>query len=234
LKFDIRSLEKTTSTNDDAKRSAELGEGEGLVIWALQQSSGRGRHGRQWFSPLGNLYFSILLRPNVPSRDYGRYSFIAALAIYDAIHSMAPSASLELKWPNDVLVKGKKISGILLEAGEGWLIVGIGVNVLQTPESPLYPTTSFAQELVTPPLLKDVLNKILMFFGEWHNVLERRGFTPIRLAWLASARKGAMRVRLPQEVVEGEFADLDDQGNLRLLMSDGAVRCISTGDVFFE
>ncbi|MGB9153218.1 MAG: biotin--[acetyl-CoA-carboxylase] ligase [Alphaproteobacteria bacterium] len=237
MKFDIRTLETTVSTNDDVKQAAETGAAEGLVIQALQQSGGRGRQGRQWQSPVGNLYFSVLLRPKVALRDYARYSFIAALAIGDTIRGYLSEASVELKWPNDVLVGGKKISGILLEAGDGWLVVGMGINVLHTPENPLYPATSLVAEMGAAPSLDVVLGKILESLSYWIDTADNQGFAPIRTAWLSHARKGAMRIRQPRgedgNEIHGEFVDLDTEGNLRLRLPDGTERSISTGDVFF-
>jgi BirA family biotin operon repressor/biotin-[acetyl-CoA-carboxylase] ligase len=139
MQFNVRRFETTSSTNDDAKEAAEKGAAEGMVVWALSQSGGRGRHGRQWHSPIGNLYCSVVLRPSLGRRFFGFYSFISALAIGDSIKEVLPQADVELKWPNDVLVRGKKISGILLEAGEDFLVIGIGVNILYVPENPLYP-----------------------------------------------------------------------------------------------
>jgi BirA family biotin operon repressor/biotin-[acetyl-CoA-carboxylase] ligase len=243
VKFDIRRLETTASTNDDAKQAAESGAAEGLVIWALQQSAGRARQGRQWHSPAGNLTFSVLLRPKATLRDYGRYSFVAALAIYDAVRVFLPDALIELKWPNDVLVNGKKISGILLEAGAGqtakqslgvgWLVVGIGLNVQHVPEKPLYPVTSLAAEKAVVLDLDLALDRVLKALASWCDIADSQGFAPIRAAWITRARKGMMRVRLPREEIYGQFADLDAQGNLRLLMADGSKRLVNAGDVFF-
>lgn len=234
MQFSIRRFETTASTNDDAKQAAEQGAAQGLVIHALQQTAGRGRQGRQWQSPPGNLYCSVLLRPQMARKDYGRYSFIAALAICDAIRDFLPDAAVELKWPNDVLVNGKKISGILLEAGEGWLVIGMGVNIQHLPENPLYPVTSLAAENALAPSPELVLNKILTALSSWYDIVEAEGFSPIRAAWLSRARKGPMRVRQPDgSEIQGQFADLDPEGNLRLLLPDGIEKSINTGDVFF-
>jgi BirA family biotin operon repressor/biotin-[acetyl-CoA-carboxylase] ligase len=274
MNFDIHRLTETASTNDDARDAAEQGAPEGTVIWALSQSSGRGRHGRQWSSPPGNLYCSVVLRPTGDLTTYGQYSFIAALALADVVsdclveqvgtecsslHSVpvdssyqqgwgarksTPSLSpgicaetfaalIQLKWPNDVLVNGKKISGILLESGEGYLIVGMGLNVLHTPNNPLYPTTSLSAENITPPSLESILGDLLRNLDHWCATLRIQGFAPIRAAWLSRARKGPMRVRLPDGEVQGTFVDLDQNGNLVLLLPDNTKRCIHTGDVFF-
>jgi len=232
MHFDIRKLDVTESTNDDVRLAAEGDAAEGLVIWAAQQKAGRGRQGRQWQSPPGNLYFSVLLRPAGEVRDYGRYSFVIALAIGEVLEALLPQAKIELKWPNDVLVNGKKISGILLEAGGGYLIVGIGLNILHVPDNPLYPVTSLAAEQVDAKD-EEVLGHILAKMTLWRDRLENEGFTPIRMAWLARAKKGSMRVHVPHAELHGEFFDLDEDGNLCLLLPDKKVQKISAGDVFF-
>lgn len=144
----IRRLVTTSSTNDDAKRAAEAGEGEGLVVHALQQTAGRGRHGRTWHSPEGNLYCSALLRPG-DARLFGHYSFVAALALADTVRAFVPQVNITLKWPNDVLVNGKKIGGILLEAGEGWLVIGMGLNIRHYPDNAMYPATSLYEQITS-------------------------------------------------------------------------------------
>ncbi|MDR3449993.1 MAG: biotin--[acetyl-CoA-carboxylase] ligase [Alphaproteobacteria bacterium] len=227
----IQRLETTGSTNDDAKAAAESGAPAGTVIWALRQESGRGRRGRAWSSPEGNLYCSVLLRPE--TRNYGHFSFVAALAIGDVVCDLLPKAQAELKWPNDVLVNGKKISGLLLEAGQGYLVIGMGLNVAHFPENPLYPATSLAAENAVSPPLETILNALLENLGHWAETLQKSGFEPVREAWLARARKGEMRVRLPDGEIEGRFSDLDSDGNLHLLLPGGTTRKFAAGDVFF-
>jgi BirA family biotin operon repressor/biotin-[acetyl-CoA-carboxylase] ligase len=232
MNFEIHRLFETASTNDDAKLAAEAGAVEGAVFWALRQSAGRGRRGRQWVSPEGNLYCSVLLRPKLAPKNYGHYSFVAALALADVVRAALPSALVELKWPNDVLVNGKKISGILLEAGDGYLIIGMGLNVRHYPENPLYPVTSLAAENRPTPPLDFLLDQLLHALGHWSEILNTTGFDPIRVAWCAQARKGALSVRLPDGEISGQFQDLDSDGHLGLLLADGTIRSINTGDVF--
>ncbi len=236
MRFDIFQLNETGSTNDDVKKAAEAGVAEGMVVWALSQKSGKGRLGRAWESPQGNLYFSVLLRPPRPKRAWGHYSFAAGVAIAETVGAILPDAKIELKWPNDVLVNGKKICGILLEGGEGWLVIGMGINVASTPKTPLYPTTSLAAEGATALAVEGVLNGVLDRWGAWYEKLNKEGFEPVRAEWLKRARRGVVRVRLPgsgQEELAGAFVDLDEEGNLVMRLEDGTERRIAAGDVIF-
>lgn len=233
----IQKLEETASTNDDAKRAAETGEPEGLVIWALRQTAGKGRQERKWETPQGNLACSIILRPAKGPEIYGAYSFVAALAVHEVMKSKlnkVPTRKIELKWPNDVLVEGKKISGILLEAGQGWLVAGIGINVEHHPQNPSYPTTSLYEEGAAPEPLENILNHLLERVNHWSTTLNAEGFDPIRATWLEHARKGAITAKLREETLNGEFLGLDSRGALRLRLENGAERVISTGDVYFK
>lgn len=242
--YRLRSVPVTASTNADLQQAAEAGEPEGLVIRAMRQTAGRGRQGREWDSPEGNLYASILLRPACSLREVGCYSFIAALAVHDTIAAFLPPEGIQLKWPNDVLVKGGKISGILLESspaaadGVAWLVIGIGVNVLHCPDQALYPTTSLALEsracgMQEMPSVDAVFARLLESFEARRQQFLRHGFAPIRQDWLARAKTGAITARLPHETVEGQFCGLDEQGALILRLADGRERAIAAGDIFF-
>ncbi len=230
----IRCVDSTSSTNDDVRAAAEVGEPEGFVVQAMRQTAGRGRHGRVWESPEGNLYCSVLLRPAEPLRDYGHYSFVAALALYDAVRDcVPPSVAVTLKWPNDVLVEGKKIAGILLESGEGFLIVGIGLNVAHYPEDALYPATSLRAKGVETNVV-EILTNFLTCLIKWRDAFCGYGFPHIRTAWLERAQQGALTVKLPGETVRGTMIGLGESGSLRLQLADGSERAIETGDVFFD
>jgi BirA family biotin operon repressor/biotin-[acetyl-CoA-carboxylase] ligase len=223
----------TSSTNDDAKRAAEAGEAEGLVIHALQQTAGRGRHGRTWQSPEGNLYCSVLLRPKAPVQDFGQYSFVASLALGDTVKAFIPQAAITLKWPNDVLIDGKKISGILLESDPGWLVIGMGLNVLHHPDDAHYPSTSLQACGVWTPDIDAVLDTLLTRLWYWYGVMQANGFASIRMMWLKNAQKGRVSIRQPGGDLEGIFETIDEQGHLVLRLADGTERAIATGDVFF-
>ena len=231
--WQIRQTAVTASTNDDARRAILADEdAEGLVVWSLRQTDGRGRHGRVWESPEGNLYCSAVLRPNFSVQNFAFYSFVAALAVRDTVRFFLPEVTVQLKWPNDVLVRGKKISGLLLEVEGDHLILGVGLNVHHSPQAVIYPCTSLVAEGAEITNLSDILRKLLERLAFWREVIERDGFAPIRAAWLETAMVGAMTVKLPEKIIKGEFVDLDPDGCLRLRLANGSERAISVGDVF--
>ena len=226
----IQRLDSTPSTNDDIRRAALRGEREGMAVTALRQTAGRGRQGRVWESPEGNLYCSALLRPKNMPAVAGFYSFVAALAVRDAVSAFLPKIAVSLKWPNDVLAGDRKISGILLEITDDALIVGIGINVAHFPENTLYPATSLRAEGGKAELGK-LLDILLERLGAWHDLMQAAGFNLIRTNWLAHAKTGVLTAKLPGETLVGTFNGIDPQGRLRLMLEDGAERAISTGDV---
>lgn len=228
------------STNDEAKRLAEAGAPAWTAVFARTQSAGRGRRGRDWQSPPGNLYSSIVLRPAGAVAASAQLGFAAALAVGEALASRLPSAcDLRYKWPNDVLADDGKIAGILLESAatpEGsvaWLVAGIGINVASHPLDTPYSATSLAAlgaDAVPPEmLLRDVVERLRLWADRW----EREGFEPVRRAWLERALGlgDMLGVRLPQESLTGRFVDLDRDGTL-LLETETGPRRIAAGEIF--
>jgi BirA family biotin operon repressor/biotin-[acetyl-CoA-carboxylase] ligase len=140
-------------------------------------------------------------------------------------------SSIILKWPNDVLVNDKKISGILAEVVGNALIIGIGLNAAHHPDAALYPATSLAAESAGEIEFSGLLDALLERLGHWHDVMQNEGFAPVRAAWLARAQRGDVTARLPHETLQGRFGGIDERGRLRLILADGAERAIATGDV---
>lgn len=227
------------STNDEAKRLAEAGAAEWTVVWAREQTAGRGRGGSTFVSPPGSLYVSVILRPACPAASAAQLGFAAALAVGEAIAArLPPGRELRYKWPNDVLVDGSKVSGILLESSAAqdgalaWLVAGMGVNVASHPAETAWPATSLAA-LGAPVGLEDLLRSIVAAFrAELARWLDQ-GFGPLREAWLARAYGlgGTVRVRLPRESFSGRFLDLDADGVLLVETASGPRR-ISAGEIF--
>jgi BirA family biotin operon repressor/biotin-[acetyl-CoA-carboxylase] ligase len=231
--------ERITSTSDEAKSLAAAGAPAGTLVWARTQSAGRGRQGREWVSPPGNLYASLILRPAVPAAIAAQLSFVAALAVGDACLAQAPDAAIALKWPNDVLLAGRKLAGILLESHASlagtldWLVVGIGINLATYPVEVDYPATALSAtgaDAAPETVLAALAEAFLVWYQCWR---DGAGFATIRSAWLARAHGlgKPVRVRLPGATLEGVFAGLDTDGAL-LLDSAAGQRRIAAGEVF--
>ena len=238
--FFLRCYDTIGSTNDEARRLARDGASDGTLVWAAAQKAGRGRRGRPWQSPPGNLYLSLVLRPDVPASRAPQLGFVTALAVGDALDRLAgPGLPLSFKWPNDVLAGGRKLSGILLESEMGvsggldFVIIGVGVNLASAPRDLEYPATSLTDQGfpgITPAAL---LEAFAEQFARWAERWREDGFAPVRAAWLrhASGIGEAIRVRLERLTLDGRFLDLDDDGALVLEGGDGRRR-IAAGEVF--
>lgn len=237
--FHLIAYETIGSTSDEAKRLAREGAAEGLIVWAKTQTAGRGRRGRTWVSPPGNLHMSLVLRPRCRPATAAQLGFVAALAMAGAIGELAPAIAIQCKWPNDLLANGKKLAGILLEtemiAGESldFVIVGIGVNLLSSPRDTPYAATSLAEEggAAIPPVT--VIVAFARHFAEWLTRWSEEGFAPIRDAWLLRAigLGQPIQVRLERDTLDGRFLDLDNDGALMLGTSSGSRR-IAAGEIF--
>jgi BirA family biotin operon repressor/biotin-[acetyl-CoA-carboxylase] ligase len=230
------------STNEEAKRLArEEGAAHGTLVWALRQEAGRGRRGRPWSSPEGNVYASLILRPECATATAAQLSFAAAGALADALQPLLPEAVCCSKWPNDVLIDDRKVAGILLESetdGSGgleWLVLGIGINVQHFPPDAEFPATSLCNEGGRLDQPGPVLVRFIQAFSTWYDIWVKDGFEPIRDGWLQTARGigGPITVRLEKQTLGGVFADLDNDGALLLDLPSGERRRITAGDVFF-
>jgi BirA family transcriptional regulator, biotin operon repressor / biotin---[acetyl-CoA-carboxylase] ligase len=239
--YAVAVFDEIDSTNEEARRRAAVGERGPLWITARSQSAGRGRRGREWVSPEGNLMATLLIAPGVSAPEAARLSFVAALAVHDLVSRYAPRAVVRVKWPNDVLVDGKKIAGILLESsGQGgqhvvpWLAIGIGVNLVYAPEATPYPAT-FLGAHGSAPSSVEALAELAEAWENRFRVWRVSGFAAIREDWLAVAAGVGqpVEVRLPAETLHGRFETLMPDGALSLLLPTGARRAISAGEVFF-
>jgi len=238
--FRLVALDSIDSTNLEAARLARASAPEGTLVWARAQTSGRGRRGRQWSSPRGNLYMSLLLRPAVRPAEAAGLGFLAAIALAEVLRDLLPPEhTIRCKWPNDVLVDGAKIAGILLEAeamGEAApaLVLGIGVNVKSHPEGLAYAVTSLSAAGGTIRV-EELLERLAARLFHWYALWQRSGFAPIRERWLhfAIGLGEMVELRLEGQVVRGRFAALDPSGALLLELPDGGRRLVTAGDVFY-
>jgi BirA family biotin operon repressor/biotin-[acetyl-CoA-carboxylase] ligase len=241
--YRLRAFEALPSTNDEARRLVLQDDPEdGTLVWAQEQTAGRGRRGRSWTSPRGNLYVTAILRPDCAIGEAAQLGFAAALALVDALgHLMPPLTDVRLKWPNDVLVNERKAAGILLETvidSDGTfraLLLGLGVNIADAPDDTAFPATALHWESAGRGIgPEDLLEPWAKHFLTWVNRWVDDGFQPLRRQWLAYAHPPGqqLRVRLPNREVHGTFHDMDDAGGLLIDTEHGRER-LSVGDVFF-
>jgi len=231
--------DRVGSTNAEALALARAGERGPLWVTARSQTAGRGRRGRTWVSEAGNLYATLLLTdPSAPERA-PELSFVAALAVHDALAECAShlGPALALKWPNDVLCGAAKVAGILIE-GEGTPVlavaVGIGVNLVHHPNGTDYPATDLASAgaHVRPQGLFGALSSAMLArLRQWDR---GDGFAAIRADWMrrAAGRGTGIRVRLIEREITGLFETLDEHGRLILRRADGTTEAVTAGQVF--
>lgn len=232
----LHAHDRVDSTNDEAKLLARAGAPHGTVVSARAQSAGRGRIGRSWSSPPGNLYCSIVLRPEVAFTRVVELGFVAALAVSDAVEARVARGTVSLKWPNDVLIDGAKVAGILLEceaagAGVPWVVAGIGINVANAPSGLPYPVTSLhdhGANIDPAVVLDDLVDALRRRLTEWQSF----GFARVRRAWLVRAKRGGETVRVSSDGrdVIGRVANLDPDGALVVKTTGGLERVVA-GDV---
>jgi BirA family biotin operon repressor/biotin-[acetyl-CoA-carboxylase] ligase len=238
----IEAYEELDSTNAEARRRAEGGETGPVWITAAVQTAGRGRRGRAWSTQKGNLAATLLTATDRPAAEAAQLSFVAALAACDLADTCLGPGAARLKWPNDVLVHGKKAVGILVESGaraDGrlWLAVGIGVNLAHAPTDVERPATAFADHMgARPPEPLAALEVLATAFERWRKAWVTRGFPPIAEGWSARATGLGQRceARLPNRTITGTAEGLDPDGALRLRLDDGGLERITAGDVFFD
>lgn len=237
----VEVYEALDSTNAEARRRAEAGEGGPVWITAAVQTAGRGRRGRAWSTEKGNLAATLLMTTDAAPAEAAQISFIAALAAAELADACLGPDVARLKWPNDVLVHGRKAVGILVESGarpDGrlWLAVGIGVNLAHAPDDVERPATAFAEHMSTkPPEPLAALDVLASRFEAWRRTWAAQGFGPVARAWTARAMGLGERceARLPTRTLSGVAEGLDPDGALRLRMDDGTLERITAGDVFF-
>jgi BirA family transcriptional regulator, biotin operon repressor / biotin---[acetyl-CoA-carboxylase] ligase len=231
----IRTVPETRSTNEDMVEMAANGAPEGSWLRAEQQSGGRGRMGRIWSSPPGNLYASTLVRITPGDPPPASLGFVAAVALAEVLSSLAPHIPFEIKWPNDVMARGAKLSGILLERSGDAVVIGIGVNLASHPDLPDRKTISLTaltgQSIEPQTFIEELANCFARWLSRWRG----EGLVPVIAAWEKQAHPigTALSVSLPDgEALAGTYQGLDIDGALRLCLANGAVRAIHAGDVF--
>ncbi|MCW3836829.1 biotin--[acetyl-CoA-carboxylase] ligase [Sphingomonas canadensis] len=229
----IRTLPETGSTNADLIALAASGAEEGLWLRADRQTAGKGRQGRAWQSPPGNLYASTIVRLRPADPPAATLALAAAVALEEAVAAFLPGL-VQLKWPNDLLIGGAKLSGILLERAGDAVVIGFGVNLAHHPEDLDRTATSLAAHGAAPDpqaFAETLADAMARWIARWRG----EGLGPVRERWLARAHPPGTALTARQAdgtVLDGLFAGLDRDGALILRLADGTSRVIHAADVF--
>ncbi len=236
-------LGDTLSTNVEAMDFARGDDRGNLWVTAERQIQGKGRRGRPWVSERGNLYASLLLTDPAPILKVSTLPLVAALAVRDALHPFfadKPHAPA-IKWPNDILIAGAKVSGILLESelmadGRLAVVIGCGINCKHHPDVDGYAATNLEEcgILIEPQVL---FKRLAVSFDKALSIWNRgQGFPAIRRLWLDAAEGlgNPVAVNLPDGRLDGIFEDIDEEGRLLLRQKNGVVQNVSAGDLFFR
>jgi BirA family biotin operon repressor/biotin-[acetyl-CoA-carboxylase] ligase len=237
-------LLETGSTNAEARRRAEAGEAGPLWIAAHRQTGGRGRQGRTWEAGRGNLAATLLLSTSRAPAEATQLSFVVGLAVREFAAAYVPESLVRLKWPNDVLLAGRKLSGVLIESGRRqggdlWMAVGVGINLAEAPTGVEPPPAALASHLkagvLEPPAPVAALEALSRILVRRISAWSRSGFAAVRDEWAAAAAGlGAPCVARPGSgEVRGLAEGLDVDGALLLRLDSGELRRITAGDVFF-
>lgn len=232
LKGPVYAFKQTTSTMEAAHRLVADGAEEGALVFASKQSKGRGRLGRIWESPQGGAYFSVILRPKHKASDIPQLSLVAGLALAEGVRQLCriyPS----IRWPNDLIFEDKKLAGILVEAKNSAVVVGVGINVgaksAKLPES----ATSLSKIMKTAPHPHQATGAFWRRFSTWYAIWNAEGFAPIREAlrpWISHFGQ-PIHVTVGKRRFEGTATDLDEQGRLVARLDSGFLRAFDMGEV---
>lgn len=228
------------STQDDARARYQAGDRGPLWVRADYQTQGRGRRDRSWVSRTGNLTATMLLPNSTDPSQSALHGFAASLAIADTLSAYAPTRSVTLKWPNDVMIGGAKISGLLIEREAEALLIGIGMNLVSHPDDTPYPATHLLAEMNDATLAdaeplftgaEAVLALLSQNVVQRIEILRMQGFEPVRLDWLERAHHLGKTVTV--NGLTGTFTDLASDGALCLSLADGTTKRVHAGDVAF-
>jgi len=239
-------LETVDSTNADARRRVLEGETAPFWVGAKLQTQGRGRRGREWVSVSGNLFCTGVYPALASLQDTAKLSFVAAIAIFETLKAYVPEDIIVLKWPNDVLLDRKKVSGVLLEHINDHVFIGVGINLISHPQDTAYPTTHVLAHMsdndidspepvmTGPQAVMALLSSRITY---WYNVFQTDGFGPVKARWTEHAiglNGSDITVNLPNESFKARVLGLGENGELQVRLEGGTIRHIHAGDVFLE
>jgi BirA family transcriptional regulator, biotin operon repressor / biotin---[acetyl-CoA-carboxylase] ligase len=230
----IHTVSETGSTNADLLAWAQAGGAEGIWLRAERQTGGRGRVGRVWQSPAGNLYASTIVRLHAGEPPAATLALVAAVSLHEVASAYAGGVVLQLKWPNDLMAGPSKLAGILLEREGDAVVIGFGVNLAHHPEGLDRPVASLPSIGAAPAdpaaFCQDLADSFRRWLARWRG----EGLAPVRGRWLAVAHPigSALTAATPDGPITGLFDGLAEDGTLRLRHADGQLALIRAGDVF--
>ncbi|MGX9891880.1 biotin--[acetyl-CoA-carboxylase] ligase [Wolbachia endosymbiont of Protocalliphora sialia] len=230
--FHIYHYKEVSSTNTEALDLINKGISNETVIIADKQTEGRGRTRKSWVSPEGNFYASLIINQETDVSKLTELTFVTAVAVGNTLLSFIADSNVQYKWPNDVLIDDKKISGILLErkSNSHWLVIGIGINVNHAP----LPGTTCISNYGESVSNIDLLKKLIINFNKLRKQWLFDGFHAIREMWLTRAFKvnEQITIKLADKLYEGIFADVDKSGKLVLQQKNGSLIYFNAGELF--
>jgi BirA family biotin operon repressor/biotin-[acetyl-CoA-carboxylase] ligase len=239
--YELLTYETLDSAVDEAMRLAARGAEEGTLVWAKQQSAGHGRFGHPWISPPGNLYCALILRLEEPAETALQVNYVAAVSLGAAVAELLGPAALQYRWPNDLLVGGSKVGGLLLAASPrnsagafDWLVLGVAVNVATQPINVNATALAPFSDRLEGVSEADVLEGFARHFLSWINRWAEEGFAAVHKAWTVRASDVGqpVAIQLAQAVLEGRFAELDTAGALVLALPGETRRLVTIGEFF--
>lgn len=235
--FTIDSYQEIPSTNDlmfELSSNNQINDNQ--VIVAKSQTNGHGRYGREWVSKEGNLYFSLLIKPENKQFLTPLLSFISCVALSKSLENLVSSEiKISYKWPNDLLINNKKVAGILLKNKDNdFIIIGIGVNITSNPQNTEFEATNLEEQNIKNLKAEKILTEFLNNFENLYQNYQNFGFAPIRNLWLKKAFKlnEEIKVNLADQKLTGLFKNLDNTGNLILKCDNEEVKTISSAQIF--
>ncbi|RLF61412.1 MAG: biotin--[acetyl-CoA-carboxylase] ligase [Thermoplasmata archaeon] len=241
MKFEIRRYKEVESTNDVAKELAMEGASEGTTVIAEKQTKGRGRYGKQWISPEGGVYLSIVLRPKIDPEESPKITFIAGVAVAKAIRELY-NIDAKIKWPNDVLIREKKVCGILTEIKVtdlvNFVILGIGINanvkVEEFPREIREGATSLMKEVGKEIDIDKLIDKVLKNIEFYYSIFKKDGFDRILQEWskLSATLWRKVRITTKSGTVEGTAIGIDKNGSLIVETSERKIERVIAGECF--
>ena len=239
VKINLNIFQTCSSTNDIAIDKAKQGLPEGSSYLAYSQSMGRGRNNNKWESMNGNLFLSTIFRPEKEKNYWHQLSLIVGFSIFEVLINLGIDANqVQLKWPNDVLVDNKKISGVLLESFNNFVVVGIGLNISKNPSHEIkWKTTKLSDYLEKELSIKNIANILLKKIFKNYCIWNEKGFiffkNKINYSFKNVNKRIIIKINSKHHFVDGIFLGLGDNGSLRVKVDNELIEYFSVESFFF-